>query len=180
MKLINLGKVLTGIFSLFLTISFAQEDTVNVNQQEERPVVEPKAQSGNLDMLTPPATFEISPAFNGFLSKKTSSAIIVTLINDVTFPLLAKGMDEEFYKKNNLTFISESDVVTDTGSKGVLYKLSFILEGDVFIRYMVYIGDLEKTLWLNITYPQIVESVVESEILKCITTVNLNPVRDEK
>lgn len=180
MKTIGLGRLLTSLFVLFTAVTMAQEPTKDTTSRIEPQITEPQAQAGNLDMLTPPATFEVSPAFNGYLSKKTSSAIIVTLIEDVTFPLLADGMTPEFYAENKLKFISESDVKTSFGNLGKMYKSSFVLEGDEFMRYMVFIGDLEKTLWLNITYPAIVEPIVEAEIIKCIDSVNLNPVRDEK
>jgi hypothetical protein len=39
---------------------------------------------------------------------------------------------------------------------------------------------LKKTLWLNITYPKVVEAILEPEILKCIDSVDLNPDRSEK
>ena len=45
---------------------------------------------------------------------------------------------------------------------------------------MVYVGDLNQTLWLAVTYPKMGEELVEGEILKCIQTINLNAVSDEK
>ena len=175
------GFLLIFFCMLFLTDTFSQEsDQRAVDTTSTPEVIVPKVKLGNLNMLTPPETFEVATTFNGFLSKKTSSAIIVTLIDNVTFPLIATGMTEEFYAKNKLTFISESDIKTNSGDLGKLFKLSFNLEEDEYIRYMVYVGDLKKTLWLNITYPKVVEAILEPEILKCIDSVDLNPDRSEK
>ena len=173
--------LLTVFFILFITSIFSQErDSLNNTSTNKSETVKPKSEAGNLDMITAPETFEVSSQFNGFISKSHGSAIVVTLINDVAFPLIAKGMNKDFYAKNNLSFISESDVQTVHGYKGKSFKLSFNLEDNDYIRYMVYIGDIKNTLWLNITYPKIVEAVLEPEILKCIDSVNLNPNRGEK
>ncbi len=181
MRLKITGFLLIFVCMFFVPYTFSQEsDERAVDSTSIPQVTVPQVKSGNLDMLTPPETFEVATAFNGFLSKKTSSAIIVTLIDDVTFPLIAKGMTDEFYAKNKLTFISESDIKTNSGDLGKLFKLSFNLEEDEYIRYMVYVGDIKKTLWLNITYPKVVEAILEPEILKCIDSVDLNPDRSEK
>ena len=104
----------------------------------------------------------------------------MTLIQDVNFLKIDEGMTPEFYAQNQLNFISKSDFISDKGVKGKYYKLSFELKGDKFIRYMVYAGDLKQTLWLNVTYPQSLETLLEEEILKCFQTINLNPTSDEK
>lgn len=142
--------------------------------------VEPESSSADLNMITPPDGFEISKNFNGYIHFKTGSAIIMTLIKDATYLMIAKGMTEEFYEANKLTLISERKVLTDNGTKGLDYKFSFVLQDVDFIRHMVYVGDLNQTLWLAVTYPKMAEELVEDEILKCIQSINLNPVDDEK
>lgn len=143
-------------------------------------VVVPSQEYADLSMMTPPQSFVVSEAFNGYISYQTSSAIIMTLINDAVYLKIAEGMNEDFYAKNKLTYISDEKIETDHGYKGHAFKLSFELEGDEWIRYMVYIGDLEKTLWLNITFPKLVEELVEGEILKSIQSVNINPETEER
>ena len=78
-------------------------------------------------------------------------------------------------QKVAFNFISKEKFVSDHGVKGIQYKFWFELEGNKYVRYMVYAGDLSTTLWLNITYPKMLEELVEMEILKSIKTITLNP-----
>lgn len=138
-------------------------------------VVVPETVAADLNMIEPPATFEPSDAFNGYISLENSSAIMMTQINNANYLKIAEGMNDEFFAKNKLNFISEENFVSEHGIKGIIYKFWFELKGDRYIRYMVYAGDLSTTLWLNITYPEMLQELVEMEILKSIETINLNP-----
>jgi len=162
---------------LFTSVSvYAQEERNGQNNQDDSlKVIEPVQEYADLKMLTPPEGFEISEAFNGYLSLQTSSGIIMTMIRNAVYPRIADGMNEEFYAKNGLTYISDTTIVTDAGYKGRIYKLSYVQKESEFIRYMVYIGDLKDTLWLNITYPKMMEELVEDEILKSLKSVTLKP-----
>jgi len=178
MKLI----LLSGLLFILLTVSpnslYAQNDSIL--QQEEKQYIEPEALPADLGMITPPVGFEKTDKFNGFIHFKTGSAIIMTLIKDATYLTIAKGMTEEFYQENKLTLISERKVSTDNGTKGIDYKFSFVIQGVDYIRHMVYVGDLNQTLWLAITYPKMAEELVEDEVLKSIQTINLNPISNDK
>ena len=161
--------------SLFLILvahsTYAQEDSLEV--------VVPSSQEANIRCIVPPAGFEVSTAFNGYLSMPNSAAIIMMQINNANYLKIAEGMTEEWCAANNLKLLSSSTLESDYGVKGRIFKLSFMLEGDEWLRYMVFAGDLEKTLWLNITYPHKLEELIEGEVLKSLKTVNLNPDSDE-
>lgn len=174
---------LVFVFSLLLSaFTFGQVDSLNkVNSQEDSLIViVPEISDAPLNLLTPPEGFEVSGGFNGYIHFGTSSAIIMTLIEKVNYMKLVEGMTDEYWERNKLTLVSEEEVKTDHGYIGKSYKLTFVLEEREFIRYMVYVGDLNNTLWLNITYPKLAEELVEPEILKCIQSVNLNPEDHEK
>jgi hypothetical protein len=143
--------------------------------QDSLKVVVPETVVADLNMITPPETFNPSDAFNGYLSIQNSSAIIMTQINNANYLKIAEGMNDEFYAKNKLNFISKESFVSNNGVQGVTFKFWFELEGNKYIRYMTYAGDLSTTLWLNITYPKMLEELVEMEILKSIQTITLNP-----
>ena len=96
----------------------------------------------------------------------------------MNFRKLSEGMNQEFYQKNKLQYISEKKIVSNAGVKGIWYKFHFNLEGNTFGRYMVYAGDLNKTIWLNITYPLRLEDLVETEILKCIQSIDLSKIKE--
>lgn len=155
-----------------------QSDSTSVGEEME--YLEPEASSANLKMITPPDGFEVAEQFNGYIHFKSGSAIIMTLIKDATYITISKGMTEDFFRENKLTYISERKVITDNGTKGMDYKFSFVVQEVDFIRHMVYVGDLNQTLWLAITYPKMAEDLVEGEMLKAIQTINLNPSEDEE
>lgn len=131
-------------------------------------------------MITAPAGFEVSKSFNGYIHFQNGCAIYMTMIENANYLRLNEGMTEDFYTKNKLTKISETEFVSDNGVKGIYYKCKFTLDEMDFTRYIVYAGDLNNTLWLNVTYPVLVEGLMEDEILKTIQTINLNPVADEE
>ena len=161
-----------SLFTLMIVFAAnAQEDSLEV--------VVPSSQEADVRCIVPPAGFEVSTAFNGYLSMPNSAAIIMMQINNANYLKIAEGMTEEWCTANNLKLLSSSTLESDHGVKGRIFKLSFMLEGDEWIRYMVFAGDLEKTLWLNITYPYKLEELIEGEVLKSLKTVNLNPESDE-
>lgn len=136
--------------------------------------VVPAASKAELSYIVAPDGFTVSKDFNGYIHKAASTAIMMTLIDDVTYTIMDGTMTDEYFSENNFKFISKSKIVSESGINGVQYKLSFTSGDRDFIRYMVWAGDLNKTLWLNITYPKTEEVLVELEILKAINSINLN------
>ena len=176
MKHLFFGHLLFVSLLLCSFSSYSQEErSSGESPQDSMQVVVPTSEYADLAMLVPPPSFEESPSFNGYVSYQTGSGIIMTLITNVVYVRLAEGMDDAFYEKNSLTYISDAPIETDAGYKGRMFKLTYTMDETDFIRYMVYISDLENTLWLNITYPTMMEDLVEDEILKSIQSVNLKP-----
>lgn len=184
MRFLSTNKILVSAMLVVLPFAsiFAQQDSTATNRQNEdsMQVVVPQSVYADIRMMTPPAGFIVSTGFNGYINYQTSSAIQMTFIENAIFVKITEGMNEDFYKQNKLNYISDSTFVSQYGVKGHLYKLWFVLEGHTYIRYMVYAGDLKNTLWINITYPKMVEELVEDELIKSINTINLNPSVDEK
>lgn len=149
-------------------------------QEDSLEVVIPSTEDAPINCIVPPNGFEVSDAFNGYISMPNSSAIILVQINNANYLKIAEGMNEEYCRENNFQFISSTDITSDHGVKGKIFKLGFMLEGDEWIRYMVFAGDLQKTIWMNVTYPRKLEELIEGEILKCVQTINLNPAGNEE
>ncbi len=160
------------VLALFASSAFAQEDSLDV--------VLPTTEDASIRMITPPTGFEVSTAFNGYISMPNSSAIIMVMINNANYIKIAEGINEEYCSSNKLELLSSSSFESANGVKGRIFKMKFILQDDEWIRYMVFAGDLEKTLWLNITYPYKLEELIEGEILKSVQTINLNPESNEE
>jgi hypothetical protein len=158
--------------------SFAQVEEPDPDSPMGEWIV-PTTEDAPLSMLTPPPTFEPAPGFNGYLSAKTSSAIIMILIKDANYISILEGITEEYFAENQLELISREEIQTSYGYNGVNFKLRFTLDNTEFVRYMTFIGDIEKTLWLNSTYPKMLEHLVEDNILKSIKSANLYPQTNE-
>lgn len=165
------------LFVLCHVNSDAQNDTVNSNHshKDSVTVVVPKQALADLKMLTPPEGFVVADKFNGYIHYQASAAIIMTMLENVNFIDIDKGMTNEFFQKNQLVFIEKKEMVSASGTKGLIYKFSFVLSGKEFIRYFVYAGDLNRTLWLAITYPRQYDTLLDANILQCTQTITLNP-----
>lgn len=177
MKLLFSRKLLLPFLMLSCFISYAQEERNEQNADDTLQVVVPSTEIADLNMIKPPQGFEVSPIFNGYLSMQTSTAIQMQMIRNIVYPKLLDGMNEEWMAKYSMTYISDTSIVTDAGYKGHLFKYSYTDHEKNYeaIRYVVYIGDLKDTLWMNIVYPRMMEELVEDEVLKSLKTVNLKP-----
>lgn len=170
-----------GLFLLLIApITLAQSDTLQGGQSDSLKVVVPEQKSADLNLITPPEGFEVTDKFNGYLHLQASTAIIMTMIENANYINLERGMTEEFFAEKHMTLLKKEEFTSDYGFPGLIYKCSFVLQEMDFIRYFVYAGDLNRTLWLNITYPVKMEGLVEGEVMKAIRSINLNPVKDEE
>ncbi|MDG1429084.1 MAG: hypothetical protein P8M19_06130 [Crocinitomicaceae bacterium] len=175
----------TPIFALLaLLLSFAsvaQETPVRGEEEKDSlVVVKPVESKADLNLIIAPEGFEPTDKFNGYLHAQASSGIIMTMIENANYFKIAEGMTDDFFRANKLTLVNKKEFTSDNSVTGVQYKCSFITNDTPFIRYIVFAGDLNKTLWLNITYPSEIETIVEPEIVKSLQTITLKPSRDEK
>ncbi|PHR22786.1 MAG: hypothetical protein COA38_17735 [Fluviicola sp.] len=183
MKKLN-SQCLTALFALFLSCNLvAQENQANIGtpdrSEDSLIVIKPEEKIADLRLIIPPEGFESTERFNGYLHTMAGSGIIMTMIDNVNYIKLDEAMTEEFFASEKLTFIKKESFTSDNGISGIHYKSTFNSEGKLFIRYLVFAGDLNKTLWLNITYPFEMNGLLEAEILKSIQSITLNPTRDE-
>lgn len=163
-------RILVLVYSIFL--SFHSIGQVHSADSSANARVEPKAVLVDVSIMTPPEGFEVSDKFNGFISPKMGTAILLSQINGVSFVILKQAMTDTFFVQNNLTKLEVSNLITESGLKGVIYKCSFHTQNTDFIRYIVYAGDLTRTLWINATYPKIVEELMEPALMKSFKTLH--------
>ena len=159
--------------SILVLLSFFSLAQQEGSYEDSVLYVEPQTMEADLNMYTPPSSFEVSPAFNGYLDKAHGAGVIMMFITNLHYVRLVEGMNDEFFAKNNLNFVSEKDFESEHGYKGKIYKFNFIHNNSKFIRYMVYAGDSSGTLWLTITYNEIVEEILELDILDSLNSINI-------
>ena len=173
--------IITCVFASLSLFNFSLSQEGRKHKTSKDTVyVTPKNIDVDISVLTPPAGFEESPSYNGYIDYKNSAGIIISVITDVNFLKLDEGMNKKFYSKNKLMLVKKNRILTNEGVKGIQYILSFELEGVEFVREIVYLGDLKNTLWLNVTYPKSVQELMADEILKSIKSVKFKEINYEK
>lgn len=171
--------ILACISSCYSTFAQSSEDSVKWKNQTAANVSQPKILEPDIRCFTAPEGFIISEAYNGYVHFQTSTTVLIQRYENVNLFQLRDAMTEEFYQKNNLRFISQEDFKTEDGTNGIMYRCEFELKDTKFVRYMVYIGDLNHTLWINITYPDVVEALVKEPLLNSIYTTTFKAVAHE-
>ena len=133
----------------------------------------PTTKNANVYAIKAPQGFDTSSTFNGYISVQNSAAIIMLQLENSNYLRIFNAIDRSYLDRNKLKLIERGDLKTLSGDKGKFLKLSFNLNGDIFIRQMVFVGDTKNTLWLNITYPKDLEELLEIPIEQSIKTANL-------
>lgn len=168
----KINKLATLIALFFACISYAQQDTV---------YLKPNAIPADLNSIVPPAGFTVAEKFNGYFDANSSTSITLMLIENINYTVMQKSMTDDFAQTNKLTKIAEGPVNSASGLVGVWYKYSFEVNAQMpsdtaqnmrFIRYMAFVGNLKQTLWINVTYPTMIDALMDAEILNCFTTAN--------
>ncbi|MDX2362574.1 MAG: hypothetical protein QNK23_17330 [Crocinitomicaceae bacterium] len=146
------------------TLSTALDSTATVNTTQ-RTVSEPE-----LGLIVPPVGFDSSVYFHGYLSFLKRAAIIMYEIDDLDPQTVMSAATDEYFIKNNMTFLAKKEFVSVHGTVGFYMKSSYEDKGTKYIRYMVYAGNNNSTLILDIVHPADVE--LEEELLECMNSIN--------
>jgi hypothetical protein len=151
-------------------------------QKEVKPQAsypEPIQCAADLRLIAVPEGFVSSTSFNGYIHLNSATSIVMTSVEHVNFLRLCAGMTPEFFSMNGLTLVEEKEFTSDYNVSGRYYKAHFIIDKLPHVRYMIFSGDINNTLWLNITYPQMFEPLIEKEISGIIQSIKAK-VSDEK
>ena len=135
--------------------------------------VTPEVKTYSVKCITAPDGFEISEKFNGYINKTSSSTILVSVIDGINYINLQQSITPEHWKTQKVVEVSNEPFSTDSGLSGILYKLSFTVDGIEMFRYMLITGDLTKTLWINATYPAQFDPLLGPTILNSYKSVRL-------
>lgn len=156
---------LLAFIILFSFGGFAQEN-------DSTQYVVPNTVPADLSIYQAPEGFIPGSGFNGYYHKLTQTSIVMTMIDNINYVNLKASMTDEFFSSNSLVKTNEFTIDCASGLKGYGYQASFELNGMSMVRQMVFIGDLNKTLWLNITYPAQAANLVENELMESYKSVS--------
>ena len=132
----------------------------------------PKSSHASLDLYTAPEGFVVANQFNGYYNPLSQTTIVLTMVENVNYVNIKRGLNEEYYAGQRLTVVEEKEITTDSGLKGFSVKCSFELDGKQMFREMVFIGDLNKTLWLSVTYHRDMAELVSPLLVKSYQSVH--------
>lgn len=131
--------------------------------------------------ISPPKNFKPVESIRGFIHLATTTSITCTEIKGYHYSLLANQLSSEYIASQNAVLNNAEDVVTDNGLNGKLFTISFTVpakdslhKDTPFERLMLFTGDMERTIWLNATYPQSVKRFVSAIVRKSLLSVKLN------
>ena len=156
---------LFAFIALFSTGFFAQEN-------DTTQYVVPNTVPADLSIYQAPEGFEPGTGFNGYYHKLTQTSIVMTMIENINYVNLKVSMTDEFFTSNKLVKTKEFAIDCESGLKGYGYQATFELNSMQMVRQMVFIGDLNKTLWLSITYPVQASDLVENELMESYKSVS--------
>lgn len=156
------------VLSLVLTsVAFGQERTDSMQY------VVPTSKKASLELYTPPKEFIANTSFNGYQHVQTQTTVVMTMVEGANYVNLKTGMTDAYFAENKLVKTGEQAVETTSGLKGVVYMATFMLNNQQMTRHIVFIGDLNNTLWLSSTFPTRFTELVEKELINSYSTVHL-------
>ena len=167
--MINISKLITHFFFLFVVLSFtfAQDASVNNILNKEQTYVDVPKTSVR---FMPPAHFIYMEQNAGYLHIGTSSSIQVLEITGTAYTMITPGLTKDYFKSQGVELKSQEDVITKSGQKGVIYTVSFFVDNVEFERLMFFTGNYHNTIWINANYPVAVKEMLNAVLKESILT----------
>lgn len=129
--------------------------------------------------ISPPKYFKPVENIHGFIHIPTMSSMTCTEIKGYHYTQLTEQLTSEYIASQNATLNSTEDIILDNQQPARLFYISFTIpakdslhKDTPFERLMLFTGDMENTIWINVTYPQAVKRFVHNIILKSLKTVH--------
>lgn len=127
--------------------------------------------------IIPPPYFKNSESFNGFIHDGAGATIQVSETEGKPYPVMAQAMaNEENLKKQGITLISQEQIITRTGKKGVMIVIGFSVKGPTktfeYERIVLLTGDYNKTIIINANYPTIAKDILSAVLKQSLLTTD--------
>jgi hypothetical protein len=157
--------LITAVLVISAFVSFSQG-----GEDRDGEYLVPETTAAKLSWISPAEGFIPGTGFTGYFHAMTQTSIVLTNIKDANYINMKRGMDDAFFRENNLVKLGEFEVECNNGMKGYGYIASFELDGKRMIRHMVFVGNLNQTLWLNTTVREEYYEMVSKEIFEMYKT----------
>ncbi len=166
-------KILAVLLCLINVIAFAQSDTT----KKASTVYTEPVQVGNLGVsILPPAYFEPSENFTGFMHKGAGASLQISTTEGKPFPIMAQALvDKANLEKLGITLISQEKIKTKQGKDAILIVIGFTIKGPGkdfdYERIVLLTGDYDRTIMVNANYPVLAKSILFEVIKQSVLTI---------
>lgn len=166
-------KSLFVIFFFTALLSMAQTDTT---QKAAVIYTEPVAVGNSGVTILPPAYFEVSENFTGFMHKGAGASIQISTTDGKPFPIMAQALvDKDNLEKLGITLISQEKVLTKAGKEAIMIVIGFTIKGPgkdfAYERIVLLTGDYNHTIMVNANYPLLAKGILFEVIKQSVLTV---------
>lgn len=168
----QIKKCLSVVCFVFLGVTYLNAQNDSIKQSEEN-FIHPSVIEGDLKCITVPNKFEPSDLFNGYLRKDVSASIVVSEVKELNYIQITDGYTDAFLESQEMNLINKEKFISDNGIKGTLFKVDFLVKDIPITRYMLFAGTLDKTIWINISYPSKFEELLSPEFEKTLKSLKL-------
>ena len=170
MKLqLNFARRLMAIIVLFCLTN----SSTGFSQEEQKAEYFNLIDTYDVHCLTAPEGFIEYDGFPGYIHPATSSSISIHVVNNKTIVDAEENLNEEYFRSNGLTFISKKELTVNNGDKALLYKVSKINNEELVYQYTIFVGDMNRVLWISASYFSKYEELVEESLVNSLMTTTL-------
>jgi hypothetical protein len=170
------------LFALTFSLAGAQTQEA-ADEQSDVNTTEQLMESIGFDSLgvsiRPPAHFAVSDDFDGFIHLGSASTIIVQREEGTPYVFYKSKKIEQHFEAQGIQVLGVEELKTNAGKKGLLYKLSFSVEGITFIRLIYLTGDHHSTIILNANYPEMAAELLHDQLMASLLSVTFSPLKSE-
>ncbi len=180
LEILNINKMrLLFLTALFLSVLSAHSqptvDSVLKEMSRINPDFEYKSENlvlipGTSVKMMPPDHFLLSEKVPGFIHVGTSTTIQVREITGTSWVMIEEAMTPEEFEKQEVKFISKSEIEMIDGTTGILYLVEFYIKEVRYERFILFAGDYHNTMWINASYPHSTRDLLQDILLSSILT----------
>lgn len=167
-----------GTFLSFWPISVAAEEfnqfpPCQISQLEPSQQAEAISIAGTRVKLVPPVGFTVSSQFPGYVQESTGASIIVTEFSGSFSEVSASFSNPEKLAQQNLVLLNQEEVIINQQT-GLLLQVQQKADEEEFLKWILVLGDEQKTVLIMATLPKILETFLSEPLKASILSAQWN------
>ena len=161
-------KISLSFFKLFLFCFFLSSQSILLAQDNTYQQFE-----GTKISIILPEGFTKVVGQSAFVHNGSASSFQAQEVPGIASVYSMKAFTKENIEQNNtdITFISEEDLITDSGAEAKLVTVGFNTQGMDFERIMFITGDYNYSVIINCNYPKMTKKLLYEKVKKSLLSV---------